>query len=371
MDQSYDEMRFLVLKFFQLTSPRARRLVEAFPVLRAFVWTEYLRVYDPEIPVQRAEFMELLAYDHDSFYREGAMHDRDPPRALSPDHPRPTLSPKRQTSTSSPTSSSSDTDSSTDDEALPVSQSRVPATARIPKKPKPLAAPFGRSVPRDPPADPVSVLRDPPGDSRTAPPPAGRSVLQDPPGGPGIAQVPYKGPINPPYSRYYMDPALAPSMHGTSALRGPPFHPAPVRIDPPLPTATNTQTRTDSGSGVPPAEGPSAAQHQATATDSASITAAAALAREAAATRAAATAVARAKDREALLLAEVNRLRKELHLNHDPETFRTPPSSSSSRPSSSSSSSSSSGAGYPLRRGRATAPTLPHTHAPTQYRAEG
>ena len=50
----------------------------------------------------------------------------------------------------------------------------------------------------------------------------------------------------------------------------------------------------------------------------------------------------------------MDRLRKELHLNHDPETFRAPPSSSSSssssRPGSSSSSSSSSGAGYPLRR---------------------
>ena len=61
-----------------------------------------------------------------------------------------------------------------------------------------------------------------------------------------------------------MDPALTPSiLGGTSALRGPPVHPAPVQIDPPLPTATNTQTRTDSGSGVPPAEGPPTAQHRA------------------------------------------------------------------------------------------------------------
>ena len=113
MDQSYEEMRFLVLKFFQLSSPRARRLVEAFPVLRAFMWTEYLRVCNPDTPVQRDEFMELIAYDHDSFYREGATHDRDPPRALSPEHPRPTSSPKGHTSAPSSTSSSSDTDSST------------------------------------------------------------------------------------------------------------------------------------------------------------------------------------------------------------------------------------------------------------------
>ena len=58
--------------------------------------------------------------------------------------------------------------------------------------------------------------------------------------------MPYKGPVNPPYGGYYMDPALTPSMHGTSALRCPLVHPAPVQIDPPLPTATYTQTKTDS-----------------------------------------------------------------------------------------------------------------------------
>ena len=79
MDQTYEDMRFLVQKFLQLSSPRARRLVEAFPVLRAFMWTEYLRVCNPDIPVQRDEFRELLTFDHDSFYREGSTHDRDHP----------------------------------------------------------------------------------------------------------------------------------------------------------------------------------------------------------------------------------------------------------------------------------------------------
>ena len=157
MDQSYDEMRFLVLKFFRLSSSRARRLVDSFPVLRSFVWTNYLRVCHPEIPAQREEFLELIAYDQDSFYEKGATHDRDPPRALTPPHslqPQPPVTARRQTSASSSTTLSSSSDSSSEDEA-PLTQTAAPATARIPKRPKLRAISSSSSAPRGPPADPV------------------------------------------------------------------------------------------------------------------------------------------------------------------------------------------------------------------------
>ena len=119
MDQTYEEMHFLVTKFLQLSSTRARRLVEAYPVLRSFMWTEYLRVCNSDI--QQAEFRELLTFDHDSFYKAGSTYDRDPSRPLSPAQPGPRSPPPSKGSTS--TSSSSDSDSSSEDEALPVSQS--------------------------------------------------------------------------------------------------------------------------------------------------------------------------------------------------------------------------------------------------------
>ena len=100
--------------------------------------------------------------------------------------------------------------------------------------------------------------------------------------------------------------------------------------------------------------------------------------REAASFRAAEIAAAEARRRESQLVAEVDRLRKELYLNTNSEAFRATPSSSSSssdsgsRPSSSSSSSSSSGTGYPLRQGRAAVPTPFPTHTHTSLsNAEG
>jgi len=412
MDQTYEEMHFLVLKFFTLSSTRARRLVEAFPVLRAFVWTEYLRVCCSEI--QRAECLELLAFDHDSFYKEGATHDRDPTRPLSPDKPGPRFSPRGKPSTSASTSSSSDTDSSTEDEALPVSQSRVPAAARIPKKPKQGAAPFGRSVLRDPPADPVLVPRDLPGDARPAPPLGVKSVLRDPLGAlqrapPPVDKSVLRDPLVDPTAR--RESVLRDPLVESTALRGPFSRQTPVPTDPSplglglgvynaglleaadrLLNAADRQKGTGSGCVVPPAASVPAAP-------SSFSMYSAVLDREVAAIRAAAIAAADAKDRESMLLAEIDKLRKELSLNLNPEAFSAPlpwdplpwdplpssSSSSSSRLSSSSSSSSetckapppnsgsssrshlssssSSGTSHPPRQGRATAPTPPfHTH---------
>ena len=421
MDQTYEEMHFLVLKFFQLSSTRARRLVEAFPVLRAFIWTEYLRVCCSEI--QRAECLELLAFDHDSFYKEGATHDRDPTRPLSPDKPGPGFSPRGKPSTSASTSSSSDTDSSTEDEALPVSQSRVPAAARIPKKPKQGAAPFGRSVLRDPPADPVLVPRDLPGDAQTASHPGVESVPRDPLGAaqrapPIVDKSVLRDPLGalqhaplPVDKSVLRDPLVDPTAHRKSvlrdplvestALRGPFSRQTPVPTDPSplglglgvynagllkaadrLLNAADRQKGTGSGCVVPPAASVPAAP-------SSFSMYSAVLDREVAAIRAAAIAAADAKDRESMLLAEIDKLRRELSLNLNPEAFSAPlpssSSSSSSRLSSSSSSSSetfrapppnsgsssrsrlssssSSGTSHPPRQGRATAPTPPfHTH---------
>ena len=118
-----------------------RLLYAILPALRAFMWTEFLWVCHPSIPAHRAEFMELLAYDHDSFYDEGATHDRDPPRAppLSPLIPQLPSSLQGQAPISSSTSSTSSMGSSSEGETELLRQVRPPVIARIAKKPKPLA----------------------------------------------------------------------------------------------------------------------------------------------------------------------------------------------------------------------------------------
>jgi hypothetical protein len=404
MDQSYEDMLFLVQKFLQLSSPRARRLAEAFPALRAFMWTAYFLSCDPKNSLHKLEAMELLAFDKDSFYMEGAPHDREAQITLPSVQPELRSSPRRQASTSASTSSSSDTDSSTEDEALPVSQSRVPAAARIPKKPKQGAAPFGRSVLRDPPADPVLVPRDLPGDARPAPPLGVESVPRDPLGAaqrapPTVDKSVLRDPLVDPTAR--RKSVLRDPLVESTALRGPFSRQTPVPTDPSplglglgvynaglleaadrLLNAADRQKGTGSGCVVPPAASVPAAP-------SSFSMYSAVLDREVAAIRAAAIAAADAKDRESMLLAEIDKLRKELSLNLNPEAFSAPlpssSSSSSSRLSSSSSSSSetfkapppnsgsssrshlssssSSGTSHPPRQGRATAPTPPfHTH---------
>ena len=380
MGQTYEQMHFLVAKFLQLSSTRARRLVEAYPVLRSFMWTEYLRACTTE--VQLAEFRELLTFDHDSFYKAGSSYDRDPSRPLSPEQPERGSPPPSNLSSST---SSSDTDSSTEDEALPVSQSRFPAASRIYKRPKQRAGPLGKSVPRDPLADPVSVPRELPGDSRGVAHTGVEPVPRDPPAGSGCLTEQNR-PTDP--DSWATDPALSLSTTCGPVCRGPIYYSQPVQVPHPRPTAPTSQSKaplelsTSLRSALE-----DALQGRATGTGSSSsgLPATDRLAAQKATTTAATVsfeaysrtldrveeAAAEARKRESELVAEIDRLRKVLYLNTDSEAFRATPSSSSSssgsgfRPSSSSSSSSSSGTGYPLRQGMAAVPTPSPTHTHT------
>ena len=386
MGQTYEQMHFLVAKFLQLSSTRARRLVEAYPVLRSFMWTEYLRACTTE--VQRAEFRELLTFDHDSFYKPGSTYDRDPSRPLSPAQPGQGSPPPSNMSSST---SSSDTDSSTEDEALPVSASRFPAASRIYKKPKQGAGPLSKSVLRDPLADPVSVPREPPGDSRNVAHTGVESVPRDP-----------LGPTDTSSDSWATDPALALSITCGPTCRGPMYYTDPAQAIQSRPTASTSQSMaplgpttslqsapddapreraTGTGSSsraLPVTDMPAARKATTTEANVSFETYSKTLDREAANFRAAEIAAAEARRRESQLVAEVDRLRKELYLNTNPEAFRAPPSSSSSssssgaRPSFSSSSSSSSGTGHPLSQGRAAVPTPSPTHTHTSLsNAEG
>ena len=407
MGQTYEQMHFLVAKFLQLSSTRARRLVEAYPVLRSFMWTEYLRACTTE--VQLAEFRELLTFDHDSFYKAGSSYDRDPSRPLSPEQPERGSPPPSNLSSST---SSSDTDSSTEDEALPVSQSRFPAASRIYKRPKQGAGPLGKSVLRDPLADPVSVPRELPGDSRGVAHTGVEPVPRDPPAGSGCLTE-QNMPADPSGDSWATDPALSVTTLCGPVCRGPIYYSQPVQVPHPRPTAPTSQSKAplelspplrsaledalrgratgtgSSSSGLPATDRPAAQK----ASSGSSSSSGACPSSSSSSTTTAATvsfeaysrtldrveeAAAEARKRESELVAEIDRLREVLYLNTDSEAFRATPSSSSSssgsgsRPSSSSSSSSSSGTGYPLRQGRAAVPTpFPtHTHTSLSY-AEG